>query len=99
MAFAKWFSIDGSDWQYSAVRFGKPWNGWATPVVVREVFEKLARQEDPDSNHFELSFVVTSGVALWHDFSTGEILRIEPDISGHYDLSGLGWTFYEIEGD
>lgn len=67
---------------WPAVEFGRPWNGWATPVVARTVLESvLTGAREP--------YVWDADTILVGD--EAEPLRPRPD--GLYDLALLGFCF------
>lgn len=81
------FTIDGvdpEDKSWTAVRFGRDWNGWATPVVDRITLESIvALTEDP--LHYIENVAVISGE------------KVKPDRDGNYDMGLLGWCFIEVD--
>ena len=89
------FTLDGSDRQWRAVRFGNPWNGFLTPVVARETLENILDSLE-DGRRWEGDVAV-----VWPtiDMVPGEEPdpktedRVVPDSEGNYDLGVLGWTF------
>lgn len=48
------FTIDGfePDHVWTAVRYGRSWNGWATPVVTRGVLESVIAAAAGETLHF-----------------------------------------------
>jgi len=85
------FTLDFTDKTWNAVSFGKPWNGWATPVVTLETFEDIvAWAADTMTVNFH-----TNGTAMIEEPFGKETIYFEitPDANGNYDLSQLGWTF------
>jgi len=81
---------DGFDGPFEAVSFGKPWNGWLTPVVTRETLERLFPLGA--SGDMQLTFTADGVAHIDEDESP---VDITPDANGHYDLAHLGWTFVE----
>lgn len=81
---------------WPAVRYGAPWNGFATPVVHRETLEDLL-QTVGDGHRWEGDVVV-----LWPtiDLQPGEepdeVDRLDPTSDGLYDLGELGWVFERV---
>lgn len=74
---------------FEAVRFGIPWNGWATPVVTRAVVEQIVRYLDPEYLTVTMdgdTFVVTSAE------HPDEPERWDPMGDGLY-APGDGWTW------
>lgn len=84
---ASTFSIDGFERQqvWTAVSYGRPWNGWATPVVTREVLESVIAAAEGGSLYFIETTAVISGD------------RLRPDADGYYDLGQIGWCFVETD--
>lgn len=87
--------VDGT---WPAVRFGPPWNGFATPVVTRSTLASLL-QRAGEGHRWDGDVAV-----VWPtiDLDPGDppdpetIDRLEPDAEGHYDLGALGWVFVEV---
>ncbi|MCF3940695.1 hypothetical protein [Gordonia tangerina] len=81
------FTIDGFEAEHvwTAVSYGRPWNGWATPVVTREVLESVIAAAEGET----LAFVENVAVI------TGD--KLKPDINGHYDLGQIGWCFVQTD--
>lgn len=76
------FAVDGLDGHlFHAVRYGEPWNGWATPVVDQATCRAL------------LSAV--GALHQWQGavVSLGDGTVTRPDCQGCYDLGEWGWTF------
>ncbi|MDV7176010.1 hypothetical protein R4144_22195 [Gordonia amicalis] len=80
------FTIDGfeSEHLWTAVRFGPSWNGWATPVVTREVLESVVEAAEGETLHFIETTAVLSGD------------KLRPDFEGNYDLGQIGWCFIQL---
>ncbi|QFG10451.1 hypothetical protein KIV65_gp16 [Mycobacterium phage Anthony] len=93
------FSLDGGKTNYDAVSYGRPWNGWATPVVTRETLERLAATEGNNGQYVSLSFDGDTAtlIELADEWRNECRFVLFPDESGYYDLSYLGWTFYKVE--
>lgn len=73
---------------FPVVEYGEPWNGWATPVVRREVLaDILTALELP--HRWEGATAVV-GVEDYQD-------RIDPREDGLYDLRQTGWTVLQVE--
>lgn len=71
---------------YIARSYGPTWNGWATPVIEREVLtELLVDLEEPHR---------WDGNAVWID---EDETPFRPCIDGLYDTGTLGWTFSPLE--
>lgn len=92
------FTIDGNANTYEALAYGPRWNGWVTPVVTRDTLEQIARDADPDGVYLSITFDV-DGVATYVDLTNEDYddIAIVPDDDGHYDLSVMGWTFYDVD--
>lgn len=82
---ASTFTINGFEpgHVWPAVGFGQPWNGWATPVVTREVLESVIAATEGESVN------ISEGTAV----IGGEKLRADAD--GSYDLGQIGWCFIQ----
>ncbi|KQR10434.1 hypothetical protein [Cellulomonas sp. Leaf334] len=91
------FELDGYEGYWPAVRFGDPWNGWATPVVTGTVLAGLLAHIDGGHRWDGDCAIVWPTADLMpgepHDPDIED--RISPDIDGQYDLGALGWTFVE----
>lgn len=81
------FTIDGFEPEHvwTAVRYGRPWNGWATPVVTRDVLESVIAAAEGETLHFIETTAVISGD------------KLRPDADGNYDLGQIGWCFIETD--
>lgn len=78
---------------WTAVRFGDPWNGFATPVVCREVLEDLLGVIG-DGHRWEGDEVlIWATIDLEPDDEPQDVERLSPDREGLYDLGALGWVF------
>lgn len=81
---------------WPAVRFGEPWNGFATPVVTRETLEDLLAAVD-DGYRWEGDVVVVwSAIDLGPDDLPEYEDRLSPGADGLYDLGALGWVFERV---
>jgi len=94
----RFIGVWDADTLYDAVGFGRTWNGWATPVITREVLAQVIA----DAPGFRARFHAESGVAqIDTDQETGRWPRyavIAPELRGGvqaYALQGLGWTFLQ----
>lgn len=79
---------------YPAIRYGEPWNGWETPVVTRAVLASIldrVREESGEPHRWDGDVAVVSGAVV--DGPPEYEDRIEPNLDGHYDIGGLGWTW------
>jgi len=97
---ASFYGLWNADVRYPAVGFGRTWNGWATPIVPREVLAQLIA----DAPGHRVWFHPESGVArIDTDQETGSwqhYASIAPELRGNvqaYPLESLGWTFLEDE--
>lgn len=88
------FMLDSGAARYDAVSFGKRWNGFETPTVTREIFERMIRTEDPHGQWYRLVFDNNRVATLHYLDRDGEDATVTPDAAGHYDLAVLGWQFY-----
>lgn len=86
------FSLDGLPGHvFEALAFGEPWNGWATPIVTREVLEQiLAALEVPDSLREDGTTIV---IGDSRGIPSDDDVRLVPLDGDAYDLGLLGWTF------
>lgn len=91
------FTLDGHDATWPAVRFGEPWNGFATPVVTRSTLASLLNATG-DGYRWEGDTAL-----VWPTIDLGpedepdpeSVDRLAPDTEGNYDLGALGWVFLE----
>lgn len=81
---------------WPAVRFGEPWNGFATPVVMRATLEDLLLTVGDGHRWEGADAVVWSAIDLAPEDPPEYEDRISPDAEGLYDLGQLGWTFEQI---
>lgn len=82
---------------FPSVSLGSPWNGWATPVVTREVAERIAEFLEEEGALCSLTF--DGDTAVVRDLEgdqADDVLTPSPE--GHYDLGGLGWMFSRDNG-
>lgn len=81
------FTIDGFEPEHvwRAIRFGRPWNGWATPVVNRATLESVIAAAEGETLHFIEATAVISGD------------KLRPDSDGNYDLGQIGWCFIKTD--
>lgn len=80
---------------WPAAAFGRPWNGWATPIVSREVLVEFF-------SHIRQRHAWASDghcVTVFHEDDSDLDVVLEPLEGGFYDLGMLGWTFDEVEPD
>lgn len=92
-------TLDAYETAFRAVRFGKPWNGFATPVVTRGTMVAFVARQ---------ALLQASGETVdslaWSD---GEVLvipsqdpvesfRIAADEDDLFDLGVLGYTFIRL---
>lgn len=96
------FACDMWQADYEAIAYGRPWNGWATPIVTRETLATMFATEDPSGKWMSVAFN-EAGVAHIIEGDDVESDRYEydlaPDERGGYDLGVLGWTFDTIDSD
>lgn len=89
------FTIDGlqdDGYQWHAVAFGTPWNGWATPVVTAETLQNML------DDLAELDDVVIGEIQADDGFliygeDPEDNYVIRAGIDDLYHLYKLGWTF------
>jgi hypothetical protein len=93
---------------YPAVRYGNPWNGFATPVVTRNVLAALVARNEfmRHAGHPDLCRMVWDGdtvLVMPFDVADDDPEADEyrtvllPHADGTYDLGTLGWTFVLVE--
>ncbi|NKY19463.1 hypothetical protein [Tsukamurella spumae] len=96
------FTLDGFVGTYEAVRFDRPWNGWAAPVVTGGELSRMVAAEAGDEVTMSVHFlapedgsaaILTDGGA---DRETVQTL-LEPDVEGNYPLRALGWVFDRVD--
>lgn len=95
------FTLDGleEEWTWQAIRFGVPWNGWATPVVSEETLRDLLGRVADGGHRWDGDVaVVWPTIDLLpgeqHDPESED--RVLPDEEGRYDLRVLGWVFVSL---
>lgn len=81
---------------WPAVRFGEPWNGFATPVVIRQTLEDLLEVVGDGYRWEGDDVVVWSAIDLGPDDLPEYEDRLSPDGEGLYDLGALGWVFERV---
>lgn len=96
----KYFSIDG-DGRWAAQAFGKPWNGFCTPHVTREVALDVLK-DAVESGDYALdvdgdTLLVTDMITYRDMEYPQEPVEIPVTADGLYDLGVLGWVFTEEE--
>ncbi|WP_146135420.1 hypothetical protein [Antricoccus suffuscus] len=92
------FTLDAlPDRSWQALAFGEPWNGWATPIVARDVFSDVLNASGEPHRW--------AGDDLWLGTPAADLMpgetpdlwnRIEAEEAGTYALAALGWTFVAI---
>lgn len=85
---------------WPALRFGQRWNGWATPVVSREVLASIlatVAAHTGEPHRWDGDVAVISGPVDGPGHDPRYEDRLDPGGDGHYDLGPLGWTFVAIE--
>lgn len=89
------FSLEahvGQSWP--ALRFGPHWNGWASPVVTRDVLEQvLLASGEPHIWRGEIAWLGTPAADLESVDEPEFWDPISPEVDGTYNLRSLGWTF------
>lgn len=89
------FGLDAYDAQWQAVRFGAPWNGFATPVVSKTTMCAILATVS-DGHRWDGDTVVlwpTIDLSADDEPDAETESRVVPDADGNYDLGVLGWTF------
>lgn len=70
--------------RWPAIRYGKTWNGFLTPVVTLETATTVLRDlEEPVT-------ISPAGVLVGDDFT------LTPNDLGEYDLAPLGFRFHAV---
>lgn len=89
------FSLDAlPSRSWPAIRFGEPWNGWATPVVTRGVLaEMLTASGEPHRWDGSNVWLGTPAVDLQPGQDPEFYECVRPSDDGSYDLGQIGWTF------
>lgn len=73
--------------RWPAVRYGRTWNGFLTPVVTLETATAVLRDlEEPVT-------ISPAGVLIGDDFT------LTPNGLGQYDLASLGFRFHAVSSD
>lgn len=95
---------------YPALLAGR-WNGWAVPLVTREVADEIvaaqAKLHADDADAFATgglarlewdgdTLVKTESGAMFGEDEDDYVERIEPTASGLYDI-GFGWCWYTVD--
>lgn len=95
------FTLDSDpDRTFDAVRFGEPWNGAATPVVAREVFEQLLTSSgEPHEWRGDVAWLGTPAIEAQEGAEVEFYDPIHPSDDGTYDLAQLGWTLNQTHLD
>lgn len=93
------FSVEGGD-SFDGYTTGRVWNGWACPMVTRDVAESvLAKCCDDDTLTFSQDLDTLCVVDSNYPDEPYEIKPITIEFEGQslklWDLSELGWCFYE----
>ena len=82
---------------YPAVSFGRPWNGFMTPTVTREVAEGIAHMLTGEGLDDAMEF--DGDTIVIRDLNGGEPDEyITPNHRGHYSFGFIGWCFRWDEG-
>jgi len=84
---------------YPAVAFGRPWNGFMTPTVTREVAETMALALSADADD-DCQTMHMDGDTLVICDQSGQDPdeHITPNHRGHYAFGFIGWCFCWDEG-
>lgn len=86
---------------YVAERIAGYWNGWAMPVVRRDVVDQLIADNEALRAHYdddvdELWWEGDTLCRLRSQYDDATVERIAPRIDGLYDI-GLDWCWYVVE--
>ncbi len=95
----KMFTLDnglGKCWK--AIGFGKPWNGWLTPIVDQHTLMDIFDFGDADDGSYTLDFASDGTALIYHNFEGNYTTRIAR-VDGSYDLFHLGWCFEAVYAD
>jgi len=92
------FSLETQPEQrWPALRFGAPWNGWATPVVTREALAKaLAASGEPHRWEGDLAWLGTPAADLRPGEEPEFYDPVTPGEDGTYDLGQMGWCLVAV---
>lgn len=103
---ATWFTLDALEADaagmgapmpsWPAVRFGESWNGWATPVVTRDVLASIldvVRATTGEQHRWDGDVAIIAGPVDEPRRAPEHEDRLEPGDSRLYDLGTLGWTW------
>ncbi|MCX5044080.1 hypothetical protein OG921_12985 [Aldersonia sp. NBC_00410] len=83
---------------WPALRFGEPWNGWATPVVSRDVLDQmLAASGEPHRWEGSGLWLGTPAIDVQPGQEPEFYERVRASGDGSYDLGQLGWTFVAVD--
>lgn len=76
---------------WDALEFGEAWNGWATPVVERDVLITMLTD-------CGWSVCLEGAMVIAVDPDDDALAeRFAANAQGHFDLGQLGWTFVRCE--
>jgi hypothetical protein len=90
--------LDCYDTAYEAVAFGSFWNGFATPIVSRNVMIGFAaRQQMLQTSGEYVDIIHADGNGFYVDDEDEERTWLLPDADGNFDLGRLGWTFQQVD--
>lgn len=85
------------DRAWPAVRFGPTWNGWATPVVTREVLaEVLAASGEPHRWEGDVAWLGTPAADLRPGEEPEFYDPVHPSEDRTYDLGQMGWCLVAV---
>jgi hypothetical protein len=96
-------TLDAYETAYAAVAYGPKWNGFAKPIVTRQVMEAfVARQtmlNADDPNNTDVLRWDGNGVSVDRPELGEEEWWLLPNEDDHFDLGGLGYTFETLDDD
>lgn len=93
------FTLDAlPDHSWPAVAFGDPWNGWATPVVTREVLaDVLLTSGEPHRWKDEIAMLGTPSGDMRPGVEPEFFDPVRPREDGLFDLGQMGWVFVRVD--
>src|SRR5699024_10310936 len=80
------------DRYWHAVAFGTPWNGWATPIVVREALQEMV-DDLAECWGYPVGEIDPDGVLTVFAEDPGDTFTVRPGDDGLYHLYQLSRTF------
>lgn len=79
---------------WPARRFGQSWNGWAIPVVTRQILaEELTESGEPHRWEGDVAWLGTPAADLRPGEKPEYFDPVCPSDDGTYDLDQMGWCF------